>query len=184
VHGPIVLVGLMGSGKTTVGKRLAALLDRPFVDADDALEATTGRTIADIFEHDGEEEFRRLETAQLATLLDRADSPVIATGGGAVTRAANRQLLQDHPSATVVWLDGSPEFIASRIQPKPHRPLLATEDPRTVLQRLHAERAPLYGEVADLTVDIQSFHLGSAKPKRAIAEHVAAELQARAGSQR
>jgi shikimate kinase len=178
VHGPIVLVGLMGSGKTTAGKRLASLLDRPFVDADDALEAATGRTIADIFETDGEPAFRELETATLRELLDRPDQPVIASGGGAVTQEGNRRLLKEHPSATVVWLNGSPEFIASRIQAKPHRPLLGGgADARAVLQRLHRERAPLYRDVMDLEVDIQAFHLGGPKAKQALAEHIASLLR-------
>ena len=183
MRGPIVLVGLMGSGKTTVGKRLAKLLDRPFVDADDALEALAGRSVAQIFETDGEEGFRHLETTVLEVLLDRSDEPVIATGGGAVTREVNRQLINDHPSATVVWLNGSPAFIASRIQAKPHRPLLAGgADPREVLERLHAERAPLYQAVADLEIEIQGFHLGSPKPKQAMAEHIASELRSLARS--
>jgi shikimate kinase len=116
----------------------------------------------------------------LRELLDRADEPVIATGGGAVTREVNRAMLNDHPSATVVWLNGSPAFIASRVQRKPHRPLLAGDaDPREVLERLHAERAPLYRDVVDLEVDIEPFHLGGAKPKQAMAEHIAAQLRSR-----
>jgi shikimate kinase len=181
----VVLVGLMASGKSTVGKRLAALLGRPFVDADDALEAATGRTIAEIFEGEGEAGFRDRETALLQELLDRPDEPVIATGGGAVTREVNRKLLKDHPSATVVWLNGSPAFIASRIQPKPHRPLLSGDaDPREVLQRLFDERAAFYREVVDLEVDIEPFHLGGPKPKQAMAEHIADGLRSLAGGRR
>jgi shikimate kinase len=180
MRGPIVLVGLMGSGKTTVGKRLAALLGRPFVDADDALEERAGRSIADIFATDGEDAFRQLETSLLEELLDREDEPVIATGGGVVTRAPNRELLTGHP-ATVVWLDGSPAFLASRLQHQTHRPLLVDADPREVLTRLHAERAPLYEEVADLVVDIEGF-LHSPQPKQAVAEHLAEAVLAHLGS--
>lgn len=175
--GPVVLVGLMGSGKTTVGRRLAAKLDRPFVDADEALEERAGRPIADIFADDGEDAFRDLETKVLAELLEREDAPVIASGGGVVVREANRELLTDTPDVLVVWLNAAPAFLASRVaqkEQKVHRPLLAgDEGPREVLQRLHAERAPLYDEVADLEVDVQPYHEGFDKPKRAMAEDLA-----------
>jgi shikimate kinase len=177
VPGPVVLVGLMGSGKTTVGRRLAAKLDRPFVDADEALEERAGRSIADIFADDGEDAFRDLETKVLAELLERDDAPVIASGGGVVVREANRVLLTDTPDVLVVWLNAAPAFLASRVEQKEqkaHRPLLAgDESPREVLQRLHAERSPLYDEVADLEVDVQPYHEGFDKPKRAMAEDLA-----------
>lgn len=181
MRGPIVLVGLMGSGKSTVGRRLAGLLDKPFVDADDALEERAGRSIADIFAADGEDAFRQLETSLLEELLDRTDEPVVATGGGVVTRATNRELLAYHRSAIVVWLDGSPAFLASRLQQQSHRPLLVDADPVEVLTRLHAERRPFYEEVADVVVDVEQF-LHSPQPKQAVADHIAEALQARLGS--
>lgn len=181
--GPIVLVGLMGSGKTTVGRRLAALLERRFVDADEELEARAGRSIAAIFEDDGEAGFRALEAAVLADLLEEPEPLVIATGGGAVTQATNRHLLAAHPTATVVWLHGNPAFIASRIQAKPHRPLLHGEDPRAVLERLHEERLPHYRAVADLEVDIDGFRTAPT-PTRAVAEHIVTELSRRAEAAR
>jgi shikimate kinase len=170
--GHVVLVGLMGSGKSTVGRRLARSLGRCFVDADEAVEATEGRTIADIFATDGEAAFRQAEHLVLEALLDRPDPTVIAAGGGVVVSEPNRALLRD-PAVTVVWLDASPAFLASRAQAKPHRPLLAGADPRATFARLHEERAPLYAEVADLVVDVEPFHRSEERPKRALAERVA-----------
>jgi shikimate kinase len=164
----------MGSGKTTIGKRLASELDRPFVDADEALEERAGRSIAEIFASDGEDGFRSLETAVLADLLARDDAPVIASGGGVVVREENRRLLTDSDDVLVVWLNASPGFLASRIEQKAqkaHRPLLAGEEPpRAVLERLSVEREPLYAEVADLEVLVQPYHEQHDKPKRTIAE--------------
>jgi shikimate kinase len=171
----------MGSGKSTIGRRLAALLERPFVDADEALEERAGRSIAEVFAADGEDAFRDLEADVLADLLARDDGPVIATGGGVVLRPRNRAALRDTPGVTVVWLNGSPAFLASRAKPKPHRPLLAGDaDPREVLQRLYDERAPLYREVADLDVCIEPFHAELDKPKQAMAVHIAEVLRAAA----
>jgi len=177
VRGPIALVGLMGSGKTTVGRRLAKLLDRPFVDADEEVEARSGRTIAEIFREDGEDRFRDLESDVLASLLADPEAPVIATGGGAVLRQRNRDLLRQ-PDVTVVWLEASPAFLASRVQRKAHRPLLAgAESPRELLERLHAEREPLYREVVDLSLSIEPFHTGEEQPKQAMAEQIAGHLR-------
>lgn len=172
----------MASGKSTVGKRLAVLLDRPFVDADDALVEQVGRTIPEIFEAEGEAGFRDREAAFLVELLDRADAPVIATGGGVVLRPESRTALLDRTTATVVWLRGAPAFLASRAERKPHRPLLAgVADPRDVFDRLDLERAPLYAEVADLVVDIEPFHIEADKPKQAIAERIVALLAEQSG---
>ena len=161
----------MGSGKSTIGKRLAAQLGRPFVDADEAVEAAAGRTIAELFA-DGEPAFRALEADTLAALLERPDPQVIAAGGGAVVTETTRARLRD-PAITVVWLDGSPAFLASRAKPKPHRPLLAHGDARETLTRLHQERAHLYEEVADLVIDVEPFHRDDDSPKQALASEVA-----------
>lgn len=178
---PVVLVGLMGSGKTTVGRRLAARMDRPFVDADEALEARAGRSIAEIFETDGEEAFRDLEAEVLAWLVAAPQPGVIASGGGVVLRPENRAILAND-DVTVVWLDASPAFLASRVERKAHRPLLAGEaSPLEVLERLHAERAPLYAEVADHVIGVEPFHEGEDKPKRALAERIADLLGAPIG---
>jgi shikimate kinase len=169
----VVLVGLMGSGKTTVGRRLASQLDRHFVDADVALEEIADRTIAEIFEQDGERGFRDLEADTFEELLEHHEPCVIAAGGGLVVRPENRARLR-RPDITVVFLDASPAFLASRVANRPQRPLLdGDESNREVLTRLHGERAALYAEVADLTVDIEPFHATEEKPKRAMAERIA-----------
>jgi shikimate kinase len=170
----VVLVGLMGSGKTTVGRRLAARLDRHFVDADAALEEITDRTIPDIFARHGEVGFRDIEEDTFEELLEHHEPCVIAAGGGLVLRPANRSRLK-RPSVTVVFLDAGPAFLASRVEGKPHRPLLHGDEPTLdVLTRLHEERAPLYAEVADLTVPVEPFHAGEEKPKKALATRIAA----------
>jgi shikimate kinase len=169
----VVLVGLMGSGKTTVGKRLAARLDRHFVDADAALEEIADRTIAEIFEQDGEAAFRDLEADTFEELLEHHEPCVVASGGGLVLRSDNRARLRRR-DLTVVLLDASPAFLASRVAGKPHRPLLHTEESALhVLTRLHAERTHLYAEVADITVAVEPFHAREEKPKRALAERIA-----------
>ncbi len=169
----IVLVGLMGSGKTTVGRRVAARLDRAFVDADAALQEITDRTIADIFARDGEVGFRDIEEDTFEELLEHHEPCVIASGGGLVLRPSNRGRLK-RPNVTVVFLDAGPAFLASRVQGKPHRPLLhGDESALEVLTRLHGERKPLYAEVADLTVSVEPFHATEEKPKKALAERIA-----------
>jgi len=168
----VVLVGLMGSGKTTVGRRLAARLDRDFIDADEALAVITDRSIGEIFETDGEDGFRAIEADVLEELLEHHRPAVIASGGGVVLLEENRRRLLG-PEVTVVWLDAAPAFLASRVEQREHRPLLAgTESARVVLDRLHADRAPLYAEVADIVVDVEPFHRNEEKPKKALAERI------------
>jgi shikimate kinase len=167
----VVLVGAMGVGKTTVGRRLARELQQPFADADEQLELRAGRTVPVIFREDGEQAFRRLESEVLADLLGQPDPLVVAAGGGVVTGPENRALLGRR--AFVVWLRASPGFLAARADPT-HRPLLAGEpDPAATLERLIAARTPLYEEVADATIDVEPFHAEGDKPKRALARHIA-----------
>jgi shikimate kinase len=169
----VVLVGLMGSGKTTVGRRLAARLGRHFVDADAALEEIADRSIAEIFEQDGETAFRALEADTFEELLEHHEPCVIASGGGLVLGRENRDRLR-RPDVTVVLLDAGPAFLASRVEGKAHRPLVNGDEPAIeVLTRLHAERAPLYAEVADITVPVEPFHAREEQPKRALAERIA-----------
>ncbi|MGQ0616910.1 MAG: shikimate kinase [Acidimicrobiia bacterium] len=175
----IVLVGLMGSGKTTVGRRVAARLGRPFVDADEALAEHHGRTVRQVFEEDGEPVFRAMESAVLAELLARADPTVIAAGGGVVVPAENRELLS-RPDVFVVWLRAGAAFLATRTAKKEGRPLL-DGDPETVLARLAAERQGFYEEVADVVVDVEPVHEAEPKPKAVLAWQVVALVRAREG---
>jgi shikimate kinase len=148
----LVLVGMMGTGKTTVGTRLAERLRRPLVDSDALIEATTGRTVREIFLDDGEEAFRALETAALVGALG-ADAPlVVAAAGGVVLREQNRRALLD-ADAVVVWLRADPSLLVDRVGSGDHRPLL-DGDPAGTLQRMFVERAPWYREVADAVVDV------------------------------
>lgn len=166
----VVLVGMMGAGKSTVGRRLASRLGRPFIDADDELVRRSGRSVREWFEQDGEVAFRTAEGELLDDLLAAPGASVIASGGGVVLAEANRDALRDH--ALVVWLRAGAPFLASRVRQKPHRPLL-DDDPEATVARLVAERSDLYGEVADVVVDVDPFHAEGDKPKRRLAEHIA-----------
>ncbi len=145
---PIVMVGMMGSGKSTVGRRLAARLGRRFIDADKEIEERCGVSIATIFELEGEAGFRRREAAILDELTGLA-SIVLATGGGAVIDAANRRLLRAR--ALVIYLRASPADLWHRLRRDRTRPLLQTADPRARIAELLAQREPLYEEVAHLS---------------------------------
>jgi shikimate kinase len=171
----VVLVGLMGSGKTTVGKKVAKLIGQRFVDADVELEARTGRSVAAWFA-EGEPVFRAAEAQLLQDLLDDPEPLVVGSGGGVVVTEANRQRLQE-ADVTVVYLHGTAEFLASRVQAKAHRPLLA-DDPLAVLQQMYEQRDPWYREVADAVVEVRPHHEAGEKPKWRIAEQVCDELVA------
>jgi len=145
----LVLVGMMGAGKSSVGKRLAQALDLPFKDADEEIERAAGLTIPDIFALRGEAEFREGERRVIARLLD--DPPhVMATGGGAFVSAETRALMRKK-DAISIWLRADPEVLARRIGRKDNRPLLRGKDPRQVLTELLAAREPAYRQ-ADLIV--------------------------------
>jgi shikimate kinase len=150
---PIVLVGLMGSGKSTVGRLVAKQLGRPFVDLDDLVAERAGRSVAEVFATDGEAGFRRLESSALARALTRTDGPVVATGGGVVTVDANRDLLVNQTH--VVWLRALPATLAARTASDVAvRPLLAdAERAEATLSALHQERAPHYAQVATSVID-------------------------------
>ena len=146
----IYFVGLMGAGKTTIGKLLAKHLDRSFYDTDHEVEKRTGVKIPVIFELEGEAGFRKRETAVIQDLT-QLENIVMATGGGAVIAAENRQLLQD--SGIVIYLRGNVNDLWHRMRNDKHRPLLQNVDIRAKLEQLYAERDPFYKQTATLTVD-------------------------------
>jgi len=142
---PVFLVGLMGAGKTTLGKLAAEALSVPFVDTDEEIVTRAGADITWIFDVEGEQGFRARETSVLQDYV--AESPmIVSTGGGIIQTPVNRELLN---SATqVIYLDAEPEKLYARIGKDKRRPLLQTEDPLQRLKELHANRDPLYREVA------------------------------------
>lgn len=150
VAGNIFLVGLMGAGKTTVGKQLAKSLEKSFYDSDHEIERRTGVNIPLIFELEGEAGFRKREAQAIAELAELQDI-VVATGGGAVLLPENRQILASH--GTVIYLRASVDELCHRTRNDRNRPLLQTENPRDRLQTLYTQRDPLYLEIADLVVD-------------------------------
>jgi len=158
IPGNVFLVGLMGAGKTSVGKLLARRLDKTFYDCDHEIERATGVKVAVIFEIEGEAGFRAREEKMLAELAARRDI-VLATGGGAVLSAANRQRLADN--GVVVYLRAAATDLWSRTRHDRNRPLLNTADPLARLQQLYDERDPLYREVADIIVDTGDQSLGN-----------------------
>lgn len=154
----IFLVGLMGAGKTTVGKQLARHTGRAFHDSDQEIRLKTGVSIPHIFEVEGESGFRARETAVLKELT-QLKSIVLATGGGAVLSEENRALLKNN--GTVVYLRASVNDLWARTRHDKSRPLLQTDDPHARLAELFAIRDPLYREVADIIVDTSRQSVGS-----------------------
>jgi shikimate kinase len=152
--GPIVLVGMMATGKTSIARQLGRRLHRQVYDSDAMIVARTGRTVAQLWEAGGEPAFRDLETEVLDEALDQRPPGVVAAAGGVVINAANRARLRQASAdgAVVVWLWADPAVLAARVRPGDHRPLLA-QDPGATLARLAGERAALYAEVADRSVD-------------------------------
>ena len=148
-RGNLFLVGLPGSGKSTLGRQLARRLGKTFVDADHELEQALGVTIATIFEIEGEASFRDREETALAAIVERSDI-VLATGGGVVIRPANRARLRDN--GTVVYLHAEPLTVFGRVRKSRHRPLLNTPDKLARLEELYRDRDPLYRDVADHVV--------------------------------
>ena len=144
----VVLVGMMGAGKSTIGRRLSARLNLPFLDADTEIEAAAGMSIPDIFETHGEPHFRDGEARVIARLLDSGPA-VIATGGGAFMREETRSRISD--KAVSIWLKADADIIMKRVKRRADRPLLQTTDPAATVGRLIEEREPVY-QRADLTI--------------------------------
>ncbi|HEV7234343.1 MAG TPA: shikimate kinase [Sphingorhabdus sp.] len=145
---PIVLVGMMGVGKTSIGRRLAGRLGLDFVDADEEIERAAGMSVAEIFEKFGEPYFRDGERRVIARLIEGLPK-VVATGGGAFVNAQTRALILER--AVSIWLDADVRVLAERVSRRSHRPLLAGRDPVEVLTELGKVRGPIYAE-ADIHV--------------------------------
>jgi shikimate kinase len=169
----IYLVGMMGAGKTTIGRQLARRLGLRFVDSDHEIEARTGVHIPLIFEIEGEAGFRKRETQVLAELAQERGL-VLATGGGAVLSAENRANLAGN--GLVVYLSVAPDMLWARLRQDKKRPLLRVADPLAKLLELHAQRDPLYREVADIVVE------GGASSSHHLAKTLEREIHARAAA--
>ena len=176
IPGNIFLVGLMGAGKTSVGRRLARRLGKSFYDCDEEIEHATGVKIPVIFEIEGEAGFRAREAKMLAELAVRSEI-VLATGGGAVLSEENRRLLAEN--GIVVYLRAGAADLWQRTRHDRNRPLLQTEEPFNRIEQLFAERDPLYLSIADIGVDPGSQSLGSLTQKleRQLFDHQAAAVE-------
>jgi len=155
---PLVLVGLMGAGKSAVGRRLAAQLDVPFIDADAEIEKAAGCTISEIFEREGEEGFRAGERRVVARLLETEPVHVLASGGGAFIEPETRALIKQ--KAISLWLRADLDVLFERVSRRSHRPLLKTADPKGTLAALMEKRYPVYAE-AELVVDSSEGPIGA-----------------------
>jgi shikimate kinase len=165
---PLVLVGLMGAGKTSVGKRLAALLGVPFTDSDTSIVEAAGMSIPEIFASLGEAAFRDGERRVISRLLGEAPG-VLATGGGAFIEPRTRAEIKAR--GTSVWLRADLDLLWDRVRDRPGRPLLQTPDPRATLAELDRRRAPIYAE-ADVVVDSRR-----GRSHEAMARSIVAEVQ-------
>ncbi len=145
----VALVGMMGAGKSSVGRRLAARLGVPFKDADNEIEQAAGCPISEIFDRFGEAAFRDGERKVITRLLEEPPH-VLATGGGAFADAATREKLKD--AAFTIWIKAPVDVLLARVRRRDNRPLLRNDDPRATLERLLALRAPFYAE-ADVTIE-------------------------------
>lgn len=170
--GNFFLVGLMGAGKTTVGRTLARLSGKHFYDSDHEIERRTGVKITTIFDIEGESRFREREKDVIADLC-HMDGIVLATGGGAVLAPENRAMLKAH--GTVIYLRAQIDDILARTRHDKSRPLLQTANPRQKLEELYHQRDPLYREVADIVIDTshQNVNLLVSKLEQRILDHLA-----------
>ena len=149
----LTFVGLMGSGKSTLGRQLAsqAFFSHSFVDLDEEIVARYGKPIPEIFAEKGESYFRQLESEALEELLNSDKDHIIATGGGAVLSEQNRLLMKE--KSTVIWLDASAEVLAARVSGDSNRPLIQGVDPLTKMKELTEQRNGFYQEVADIRIE-------------------------------
>ncbi|MGN6144366.1 MAG: shikimate kinase [Mesorhizobium sp.] len=145
----VVFVGLMGAGKTAIGRKVAGMLGLPFIDSDHEIEAVSRMTIPDLFERYGEAEFRALEQRVIHRLLTENGPQVLSTGGGAFMNEQTREAIAEH--GVSVWLKADLDLLMERVSKKQNRPLLKNDDPRAVLQRLMDVRYPIYA-TAEITV--------------------------------
>lgn len=145
----IVFVGLMGAGKTAIGRQVAQILDLPFADSDHEIEAVSKMTVPELFERYGEPEFRALEQRVIERLM-KGGPRIVSTGGGAFMNAQTRQVIRDHGLA--VWLKADLDLLMERVSKRQNRPLLKDPDPRGVMLRLMEERYPIYAQ-AHLTFE-------------------------------
>ncbi len=148
----IILIGFMGSGKTSVGIRLSYQMKRTMIDTDKWIEQRQRMTVAEIFDARGEEAFRQMETECLKELLNTADQQIISVGGGLPMREENHSLLKE--LGKVIYLKATPETVYERLKSDTTRPLLQVEDPMERIQALMARRAPVYEKCADRIVDV------------------------------
>lgn len=168
---PLVLVGLMGAGKSAVGRRVAARLDVPFIDADAEIEKAAGCSVSEIFEREGEAGFRAGERRVVARLLEEEPVHVLATGGGAFMDPGTRALIRE--KGISLWLRADLEVLFERVSRRSHRPLLKTADPKATLAALMEQRYPVYAE-ADIVVDSADGPIGAMIDKvlQALSEHL------------
>lgn len=148
----IILIGYMGCGKSTIGKRLSYARRTPFLDTDKLIERRVNMTISELFEKEGEEYFRDLETACIKDLLKENGEYIIAVGGGLALREENRKLLKQ--LGTVVYLQAKWETIYERVKKDTTRPLLQGANPQEKIQSMMAKRAPIYQSAADVIIDV------------------------------
>ena len=167
----VVLIGLTGSGKTTVGKRLAKQLDCTFVDTDDAVFATTGLSVREIFEQQGEPVFRDHESQVVEMIFVDITPKVIAAAGGVVLAEHNRDVIRNSNSY-VVWLDAEPSVLAQRVSAGGHRPLLDDDAPAT-LKAMSATRRDLYAQLANVRVDTNGRDINAVVKE--VVKHISAQ---------
>ncbi len=171
----IILIGFMGCGKSTIGKKLSGRLELPVYDTDELIERNTGCRIAELFATKGEEAFRAMETDLLAELCEQKGRCIYATGGGVPLREENRQLLRQ--LGTVVWLRISPETAYQRLKNDTKRPILQGENPKEKIQELIVSREGAYTACADIIVDVDH------KGREAIVEEILAAIEREAADE-